>query len=396
MTVAAVSPINSYVGNGGASSFAFTFPVFLSSQLLATIVYTSTGATTTLVLGTDYNVTGLNASGDPASTGTIALINSSQAWLSAGNLATGYTLVVQSNFALAQTTSIRNQGDFYRSALENAIDTLEYQIQQIELQIGSQLTLPTGILPSAFSPILPSGLASSAGLAIVVNSTGTGFALGAGSSVTLPVSVAQGGTGSSTVLAGNRLMKSSGQTIVELAALTANRILSADTNGLPTTAPAATIQAAKPIKFVTTTDGIVGTTTNDNASAGNVGEYIESVVATIAGGASGVFSDLTSIALTAGDWDVTGAIYFSGGTGYTVWQIGISLTSGNSTTGLVLGSNRFVTDLTGGVSVEQNLYVPVYRISLSGASTPVYLKFAQNYTGGTPVGSGRISARRIR
>lgn len=236
MTLAANSPINSYVGTSGANTYAFTFPVFTQSQILVSVV-SPAGVTTTLVLGTDYTVTGLNPGGDPASTGSIVLVNSGQAWLTGGNLTTSWKLVIQINVPLAQTTSFRNQGDFYRSALENALDYLDMQIQQLELSIGSQVILPTGLLPSAFSPILPAALAASPGLAIVVNSTGTGFALGAGSSVTLPVTVAQGGTGSTTALVGNRIMKSSGQTIIEAAAIAANRALTSDANGIPVAAP---------------------------------------------------------------------------------------------------------------------------------------------------------------
>ncbi len=146
---------------------------------------------------------------------------------------------------------------------------------------------------------------------------------------------------------------------------------------------------------VTSSTTLRGTQTNDSAAAGNIGEYMESVVASVASAGSGTFGDLTSLTLTPGDWDITGSCYFSGGTGYTVWQLGISATSGNSTAGLVLGSNRFVEDLTSGVSLEQNLYVPAYRVSIA-ASTVYYLKFAQTNSGGSAVGSGRLSARRVR
>ena len=59
-----------------------------------------------------------------------------------------------------------------------------------------------------------------------------------------------------------------------------------------------------------------GTTTNDNALTGNVGEYVESVVEGANAGASTQFGDATSIILTAGDWDVTliGEITINGGT----------------------------------------------------------------------------------
>lgn len=378
MTVAAGTPINSYVGNNSASAFSFTFPVFLSSQIVVTAVLASTGATATLILGTDYSVTGLNPSGDPASSGSISLINAGQAWLSSGNLATGYTLVIQSSFAYSQTTSIRNQGDFYRSALEDALDTLEYQIQQLILTIGSQVILPTGLLPSAFSPVLPVGMPSSAGLAIVVNSTGTGFSLGAGGSVTLPVNIAQGGTNSTTPLANGRVMSSSGGKILESAILK---------------------ETAAGLSFVNTaTQGIVGAVTNDAAAAGNVGEYKETVGTTVNFGASGVFSDYASLSLTAGDWDVTFLAQADPASvgAFTVWEIGISITSGNSTTGLVVGSNRIT--ILGSLTADGSGSIPSYRLSLASTTT-VYAKIVATFSGGSGVPrviGGRISARRVR
>lgn len=146
MVVAANVPVNTYVGAGSTGTFPFTFPVFSQSELLVSVVSTVAGSTpTVLVLGTDYSVTGLNASGDPASTGNVVLIAASQAWMTGANLSTGYNITVEINVALEQTTSIRNQGDFYRSALENALDKLEMQIQQLQvaitaLQVGGTVT----------------------------------------------------------------------------------------------------------------------------------------------------------------------------------------------------------------------------------------------------------------
>ena len=59
---------------------------------------------------------------------------------------------------------------------------------------------------------------------------------------------------------------------------------------------------------VITAGQIVGTATNDSATAGNVGEYVSSAVTpaypiTLT---STQYADVTSISLTAGDWDVTG------------------------------------------------------------------------------------------
>lgn len=122
MVLAAVVPVNSYVGAGSANLFAFTFPIFNQTHILVTVINTVTGVQETLTLATDFTVSGLNASGDPASTGSITLVSAGQAWLSGGNLATNWTLSIILNVPLAQTFSFRNQGDFYRSALENALD----------------------------------------------------------------------------------------------------------------------------------------------------------------------------------------------------------------------------------------------------------------------------------
>lgn len=140
-----------------------------------------------------------------------------------------------------------------------------------------------------------------------------------------------------------------------------------------------------------------GTTTNDNAAAGYIGEYIESVFAAVAAGAAGAFSDSGNIALTAGDWDVTlncMAVYSVFGAN-TSWAMGISTTSGNSTTGLTSGSNYYsslppVLNNCNGANA-----LGVYRMSLSG-STTVYAKTQIAFSGGTWTWYGRLSARRVR
>ena len=152
---------------------------------------------------------------------------------------------------------------------------------------------------------------------------------------------------------------------------------------------------------VITAGQIVGTATNDNASAGNVGQYIESVGSGNVGTTDQHY-DATSISLTAGDWDVTGLIVYRKNTatlsGTIVdLELGISTTSGNSSTGLVLGNNWIDTDSTGIALFDHlPLVVPVYRISLS-ATTTYYLKgYFGSYSAGNPTAAFRLSARRVR
>lgn len=143
-----------------------------------------------------------------------------------------------------------------------------------------------------------------------------------------------------------------------------------------------------------------GSTTNNSAASGKVGEYIESLVAGTNAGATDQFYDITSISLTAGDWDVTGVAQFSrNGATYTDLdlRLGISTTSGNSGTGLTNGQNaiRWRPTLDTGWSVLC-FATPSYRLSLSSTTT-VYLKgYPGSYSAATPLNNARLSARRVR
>lgn len=140
-----------------------------------------------------------------------------------------------------------------------------------------------------------------------------------------------------------------------------------------------------------------GTTTNNNAAAGVIGEYVSSVVApgTSVPALTTLWGDITSISLTAGDWDVSGlAVYSSGGATVTVTNLGISSTSGNSSTGLAKGDNQ-ANALSPTATSDTSLTIPSYRVSISG-TTIYYLKANLTYTIGTPTVGARISARRVR
>lgn len=140
-----------------------------------------------------------------------------------------------------------------------------------------------------------------------------------------------------------------------------------------------------------------GTATNDSAAAGYIGEHVSSTVGSTAAPASNVVGDATSISLTAGDWDICGALNWNPTSDTTRLLIGISTTSGNSFTGLVLGQSRFqINYTTATVLVVFGQAIPPFRVSLSGTTT-YYLKFYTLYSTGSPViDGGTISARRAR
>jgi hypothetical protein len=139
-----------------------------------------------------------------------------------------------------------------------------------------------------------------------------------------------------------------------------------------------------------------GTATNDNAAAGYIGERITSSVSNQAVGTSGQYSDITSITLTAGDWDIDCVAWFNpNGATMTTIEFGIGTASGNSGTGLSSGntSNNIPLPTASGNTVGAS--IPGVRASLTG-STTYYLKQFLAYTVATPNVSGRITARRIR
>lgn len=143
-----------------------------------------------------------------------------------------------------------------------------------------------------------------------------------------------------------------------------------------------------------------GTTTNDNAAAGNIGEYMESVVAAVNAFGAATWGDITSLSLTAGDWNVNLQLMCSRNTATIAgidFRCGISSTSGNSTTGLTTGSNQmyFINTVSNGMD-----WVPFciadFRVSLASTTTYFAKGYAANYSVATPQFYARFSARRVR
>lgn len=139
----------------------------------------------------------------------------------------------------------------------------------------------------------------------------------------------------------------------------------------------------------TSTSGIIGTTTNDNAAAGSVEEFITSSV-TAQAITSATPTNVTSISLTAGDWDLWGSIYTNPAAGTIQQSIacGINTTSATLPTMLFQGP-AYAAGLNAGA------VAPNIRLSLA-ATTTVYLVASVNYIISTLTINGTISARRRR
>lgn len=150
--------------------------------------------------------------------------------------------------------------------------------------------------------------------------------------------------------------------------------------------------------FTGTGANIRGTTTNDNAGDAWVGysTYVVVAVATNTLG-TGVFADLTSVTLTAGDWDVTGTAHFANaGATWTGNEIALSTSPANNQGALTYGDNRIRNAFTSGTTPSAiPMILPNVRFSFN-ATTTVYLKYQADFSAGNPQCRGRISARRMR
>lgn len=165
------------------------------------------------------------------------------------------------------------------------------------------------------------------------------------------------------------------------------------------TTPTLGAATATSVTFSPSTGGIIGTTTNNSANAGVVGEYISSIVLSGSSIAltSGTPSNVTSISLTAGDWDVDGTIWFLGGAATTITNLSSAVNNTSATIPGGPSDSKSVTTLaltfTGGTNANV-INTGVARASI--ASTTSYFLVAQGAFTSTLNAYGIIRARRIR
>jgi hypothetical protein len=136
-----------------------------------------------------------------------------------------------------------------------------------------------------------------------------------------------------------------------------------------------------------------GTTTNDSAAAGQIGEYL---TAALASGSpvtltTGTFTTITSLALTAGDWDVDGGGVINCAAtmtaGYVALSINPAAAGSFAPLGLIQISNTSMTSFVGPTGTV--------RVSLAAPAT-VYLIGFSTFTTAPCTAYGSLRARRVR
>jgi hypothetical protein len=164
--------------------------------------------------------------------------------------------------------------------------------------------------------------------------------------------------------------------------------------GIPTAPTAAA--GVSTTQLATTAFVGTGIRTGANAAAGQVGEYMSIDGAAITP-VSGTGITLTSLNLTAGDWDVRGEIFlFTLAATTAVNYIGANLTLTNNAMDQVFSTATF--NMITSLSAQGNNHsfpIGITRVNVS-TTTRVYLVGQSNFTGTGLTLAGSMAARRMR
>jgi hypothetical protein len=154
-----------------------------------------------------------------------------------------------------------------------------------------------------------------------------------------------------------------------------------------TSNPTITIPGAGQLPAVNTTGA---------ATAGTIGEYVNSGFVSGISLTSGSYSVITSITLQPGDWDVEG-YYFVNPTGTTSILNAIGVISLTSASGIPLENNTAVcySISSGNIGQGVGFGIPSQRL-LNSVPTTVYLNINSTFSVSTANGQGWIKARRAR
>ena len=157
--------------------------------------------------------------------------------------------------------------------------------------------------------------------------------------------------------------------------------------------------SATSISF-SSTSGVIGTSTNDDAVVGSVGQYASSIIASPGSSiTTNTNTNITSISLTAGDWDVWGSVGFTGNPATKITFIAgwVSSTSATRPDPSLYSSFAFASAMNV-IPYAQgaiNIKVPKRRFSLASTTT-VYVTAFTLFTISTTTAYGAIYARRVR
>lgn len=160
--------------------------------------------------------------------------------------------------------------------------------------------------------------------------------------------------------------------------------------------PVAAQDAATLHVLTTTYLPLKGDTSGGTAPAGNVGEIISSNIISPVTLTTNTAANVTSISLTAGDWDVTGEVWYSiGAGGATQIQSGVNSVSATIPTAPAIATSQAMLNATLGAAAAAVQGLRTARVAVA-APTTYYLIALAIFPSGTTTVTGNISARRMR
>lgn len=140
----------------------------------------------------------------------------------------------------------------------------------------------------------------------------------------------------------------------------------------------------------------VGTATNDDAPAGDVGEVLSTTVAPATVSlTSTTAANVASVALTPGDWDVSGVVNY---TPNAITSVTVMSQGASATTATLGAQDTYSTDANAAEIPGANVItkvIPTQRFKLASLTT-VYLVALAVFTANTLTAGGTIRARRMR
>lgn len=143
-----------------------------------------------------------------------------------------------------------------------------------------------------------------------------------------------------------------------------------------------------------------GSGTDDNADAGNVGEYIYSEIGSGAAVplTSGTAADITSIELTPGDWDVWATVASDPAASTTTSAVNAWINTASATNPGAPNNGAYLSSqLTIGAGLGQVMPVGQMRISVAAETTATaYLSTNMTFAASTMGAYGFLGARRAR
>jgi len=266
-----------YTGNGSTTAFPFSFKVFATADV--TVVRTNlTGVESTLTLGTDYTVS-LNANQNSNPGGTVTMLTAP---------ASGFLITLTSSLGYTQTLDLTNQGGFYPSTINDALDRTTIQIQQLNEQVARsvKVDISSSTTPAAYIAAIITGAASATTSATNAATSATAAASSASSASSsastattqasnASTSATNAATSASTATTQAALATTNGAAQVTLATTQATNASTSATNAAAS-ATTATTQASNASASATSASTSATNATTSATSAANAKTAAES------------------------------------------------------------------------------------------------------------------------